>query len=96
MRTSWQMIVRFIAEVIICYLVSYYVAAPLLSRVLLPIPRVRRFFSFGGDAEEMIRGNCEMTIGAIVYAILNYFGQRYFVFSKRFERPKKDTSTEEE
>lgn len=87
-QNSWKQILRFIAEVIVCYLISYYVIAPLLAKVLLPIPQVRHFFSFGGEEEEMIRGNCEMSIGAAAYAILNYFGQRYFVFSKRFELPE--------
>ncbi len=86
---SWQQIVRFLLEVIVCYLISYYIVAPLLSRVLLPNPRVRRFFSFGGEEEDMIRGNCEMTIGTAAYAILNYFGQRYFVFSGRYELHRK-------
>jgi len=84
-QSSGKQIVRFLAEVIVVYLISYYIVAPLLSRVLLPIPKVRAFFSFGGEEEAMIRGNCEMSIGAAAYAILNYFGQRYFVFSKRYE-----------
>lgn len=94
-QSTWQQVVRFLAEVIVCYLISYYIVAPLLSRVLLPLPRVRRFFSFGGEEEEMIRGNCEMTIGAISYAILNYFGQRYFVFSGRYEVRSKGRMTAE-
>ena len=88
-ESTWQQIVRFLAEVLVCYLVSYYVAAPLLSKVLLRYHRVRRLFSFGGDSTEMIRGNCEMTVGVVVYAILNYFGQRYFVFSGRYEIHRK-------
>ena len=84
-QSSWKQIVRFVAEVLVVYVVSYYVIAPLLSRVLLPNPKVRAFFSFGGEEADMVKGNCEMTIGAAAYAILNYFGQRYYVFSKRYE-----------
>ena len=84
-QSSWQRIVRFIIEVIVCYLISYYVIAPLAARALLRIPSIRHFFSFGGSEEEMVRGNCEMAVGALAYAFLNYFGQRYFVFSGRFE-----------
>ena len=51
-----------------------------------------RFFSFGGT--ENIRGNCEMSVGSLSYALLNYFGQRYFVFSDRFAA-RKDRNTEE-
>ncbi len=87
--STWQQILRFLAEVLVCYVLSYYVAAPLLSGVLLRSQSVRSFFSFGGEEYEMIVGNCEMTIGAIAYAIINYFGQRYFVFSDRFEHHRK-------
>lgn len=93
---SWQQIIRFLAEVVVLYLLCYYVIAPLLTPVLLRMPKVRAFFSFGGTEEEMVRGNCEMTIGAASYAILNYFGQRYFVFSSRFELRGKDRPDEEE
>ena len=41
-----------------------------------------------------IRGNCEMSVGSLSYALLNYFGQRYFVFSDRFAA-RKDRNTEE-
>jgi len=95
-QSTWQQIVRFLAEVVVCYLISYYIVAPLLADVLLPLPRIRALFSFGGEEEEMIRGNCEMTIGVIAYAILNYFGQRYFVFSSRFEHHKKERPSVEE
>ena len=87
--STWQQLLRFVIEVLACDAVSYYIAAPLLSDVLLRSGSVRDFFSFGGTEAEMIEGNCEMTVGAIFYAILNYFGQRYFVFSDRFEHHRK-------
>ena len=87
--STWRQLLRFVIEVLACYAVSYYIAAPLLSDVLLRSGSVRDFFSFGGTEAEMIEGNCEMTVGAIFYAILNYFGQRYFVFSDRFEHQGK-------
>ena len=84
---SWQTIVRFILEVLVCYGLSYYVIAPLARRFLLKFQAMRSLFDFGG--KEKTAGNCEMTIGALAYAILNYFGQRYFVFSRRFELHRK-------
>ncbi len=86
-RTTWQGAIRFILEVLACYLVAYYVVAQPISNWLLKHETVREFFDFGGV--DKIEGNCEMTVGAIVYAILNYFGQRYFVFSVRFEYHRK-------
>lgn len=89
--STWQQILRFLAEVIVCYAISYYIVAPLLSDVLLKSRSVKDFFSFGGCEMDMIEGNCQMTIGAIAYAIINYFGQRYFVFTQRFEHHRKQS-----
>lgn len=80
---SWQGIVRFILEVVVCYVLTFYIVAPLVANWLLRYESVRELFAFGGW--DKIEGNCEMTIGTIAYAVLNYFGQRYFVFSVRFE-----------
>ena len=85
--TTWQSILRFAVEVVVCYLISYYLAAPLMSRWLLDFESVRKLFDFGGA--DKIAGNFEMTVGTIVYAIVNYFGQRYFVFSAKFEYHRK-------
>ena len=68
-----------------------YLIGPYVSRLLLRSHSVTRFFSFGGT--ENIRGNCEMSVGSLSYALLNYFGQRYFVFSDRFAA-RKDRNTE--
>lgn len=87
-RSTLRQLLRFAIDVVVCYVLSYYVAAPLLSRVCLRSEGVRELFSFGGSEPDMIRGNFEMTVGAIVYAVVNYFGQRYFVFSDRFEHFK--------
>lgn len=82
-KTTGRQLLRFVVDIVVCYLASYYIVGPLLSHLLLKAESVAGFFSFGGA--ENIRGNCEMTVGAIAYALLNYFGQRYFVFSDRLE-----------
>jgi len=86
-ETTWQSVIRFTVEVVVCYVFSYYICAPLMSRWLLNYGRIRDLFAFGG--RDKIVGNFEMTVGAIVYAVINYFGQRYFVFSARFEYHRK-------
>lgn len=88
-RTTPKLLLRFAVEVVLCYGLSYYVIAPLVGHLILQWEKVLSFFSFGGVAK--IEGNCEMTVGMIAYAILNYFGQRYFVFNKRFEGKKEET-----
>jgi hypothetical protein len=73
---------RFIIETVVCYGISYYLLAPLCADFLLRQEAVYDFFTFGGGPK--ITANCEMAVGSLGYALLNYFGQRYFVFSKRF------------
>lgn len=82
-----QQLLRFVLWVPVCYLVSYYMIARHCAALLLRSERAARLFSFGGAVK--IQGNCQMTLGAAAYAILNYFGQRFFVFRSRTERPKK-------
>lgn len=91
-KTTSKQLLCFVLDIVVCYLLSYYLIGPYISRLLLRSHSVTRFFSFGGT--ENIRGNCEMSVGSLSYALLNYFGQRYFVFSDRFAA-RKDRNTEE-
>lgn len=86
-KTTPRQLLRFLIDIVVCYLLSYYVVAPLCGHLVLKSKRMTRLFSFGGA--ENIKGNCEMSIGAIAYALLNYFGQRYYVFSNRMEYHRK-------
>ena len=71
-KTTPRQLLRFVLDIVVCYLLSYYVVAPLVTRLALKSTRIRTFFSFGGAHN--IQGNCEMTAGTISYALLNYFG----------------------
>lgn len=86
-KTTVQQLVRFAVEVIVCYGIAYYAIARPCAELMLRSEKLLRLFSFGGA--EKIQGNCEMSIGAIAYAIINYFGQRYFVFNKHLEHHRK-------
>lgn len=90
-KTGLQQIVRFGIDVLICYVISYYWIAPIVSEYALRSEMIYGWFTFGGGAK--VEANCEMAIGALVYALLNYFGQRYFVFTDRFEYHKKQYTT---
>lgn len=92
-QSTVQQLLRFAAEVAACYFVSYYIIARPCAQLALRSETMLRLFSFGGDGKT--EGNCEMTIGAIAYALLNYFGQRYFVFSDRFEHHREQKNSEE-
>lgn len=93
-KTTPRQLLRFILDIVVCYLLSYYVVAPLVTRLAMKSARIRTFFSFGGA--QNIQGNCEMTAGAISYALLNYFGQRYYVFSNRLEHHRKKHENDSE
>ena len=82
-----QLVTRFAVEVVICYVISYYLLAAPIANWALQYEQVYDFFTFGGGAK--VTANCEMASGSLVYALINYFGQRFFVFTSRFEFHKK-------
>lgn len=86
-KTTAQKLVRFVVEIIVCYAIAYYAIARPCAELMLRSETMQRLFSFGGV--EKIQGNCEMSIGAVAYAIINYFGQRYFVFNEHLEHHRK-------
>ena len=86
-KTGLQQVIRFAIDVLICYVISYYWVAPIVAQYALRSETIYDWFTFGGGAK--VEANCEMAIGALVYALLNYFGQRYFVFTDRFQYHKK-------
>ncbi len=90
-HTTPGLLLRFALEVLVCYGLSYYIVAPLARELLLRGESVMRFFSFGGEAK--IAGNCAMTVGMFSYAVLNYFGQRYFVFNRRFQKTQSGSAS---
>ncbi len=85
-KSGVQQYVRFTLDVLICYGISYYLFAPVVARILLKNDTIYEWFTFGGGAK--VTANCEMAACSVIYALLNYFGQRYFVFTDRFEYHK--------
>ena len=61
---------RFVVNITGCYLIAYGVAKPLVRLILSGWP---------GN----IQDNAAMFAGMCFFVVLNYFGQRYFVFRKR-------------
>lgn len=84
-RTTFAQILRFVSEVALCYVLAYYVISPLVCLLLERWPWLMRLLAgLGGSGKA--GGNCQMAVGAASYALLNYFGQRYYAFSDRFGR----------
>ncbi|MCI8360475.1 MAG: GtrA family protein [Clostridiales bacterium] len=71
---SWQVVVKFILNITLCYLIAYGLAKPAVRFI---------FQSFSHSVQE----NLAMLAGMGLFIILNYFGQRFLVFRKREEPP---------
>lgn len=64
--------IRFIINILFCYIISYGLAKPLVKVVLSYQPK-------------NIQENYAMVIGMIVFIFINYIGQHYFVFKNNNE-----------
>ena len=63
-------VVRFIINIVVCYAIAYGVAQPAIKALL-------------SDASTSVQDNIAMAVGAVLFVILNYLGQRYFAFAPR-------------
>ena len=66
---SWKTVAKFVVNISICYLIAYGLAKPLVLMVLK------------GQAKN-IQENVAMLVGMCLFVIVNYIGQRFFVFKK--------------
>lgn len=69
---SWQQVLRFAANIAVCYLLAYGMAEPLVSWAL-------------STASETLRTNLSMLVGMVLFTVLNYCGQRFFTFNRAGE-----------
>lgn len=60
---------RFAVNIIVCYLIAFSVAQPLVERILAAQPKV-------------IVDNVAMFLGMCMFIVMNFFGQKLFVFKK--------------
>lgn len=60
---------RFAINIIVCYLAAFSVAQPLVEKVLAAQPQV-------------IVDNIAMILGMCIFIVMNFFGQKLFVFRK--------------
>ena len=66
---SWQVVFRFVINISICYAIAYGIAKPLV-RMLLSGQSVKS------------QDNGAMLVGMGLFVVINYLGQRLFVFKK--------------
>ncbi len=66
-ENSLKQVVRFIINIVVCYVLAYGIAQPLISFVL-------------SGASVTVRENISMLVGMILFTAFNYLGQRFFAF----------------
>lgn len=69
---------RFALNIIVCYLVSFSVAKPLVAK-LIELTGLAR----GGGLSQALFENIAMIFGMGIFIVMNFFGQKLFVFRKR-------------
>ncbi len=60
-------VIRFVSNLSLCYLLAYGAAKPVICAIY-------------SQAGKGVQDNIAMTAGVCCFAVLNYFGQRFFVF----------------
>ena len=68
-QRSWKIVIKFIINISVCYLIAYGVAKPLVARIL-------------SGQSVTIQENGAMLVGMCLFGGLNYLGQRFFAFKK--------------
>ena len=68
-RSGWRPAARFTLNILLCYLLAYSAARPLIFHLCaaLPLP---------------LRDTAALAAGMGLFLILNYFGQRFFAFAE--------------
>lgn len=72
-KKSFKQILVFIIHIAICYFVAYGLAKPMVAYIL-------------STASKSVQENLAMLVGMGLFVILNYIGQRLFVFKTQEEQ----------
>ena len=67
---GWASLLRFTVNILICYLLAYGIAKPVISSLL-------------SGYEKNIQENIAMILGMGLFVVLNYLGQRFFAFHNK-------------
>ncbi len=63
---------RFAVNIIVCYLIAFSVAQPVVTKIL----------SSGQGVSKALIDNIAMLLGMCLFIVMNFFGQKFFVFRK--------------
>ena len=64
---SWKIVIKFIVNILVCYLIAYGIAKPLVTYIL-------------SGQSVVVQENSAMLVGMCLFVGLNYLGQRFFAF----------------
>ena len=67
---GWASLFRFTINIIICYLLAYGLAKPLIHWIL-------------SGSTKSIQENISMLLGMCLFIVFNYLGQRFFAFKSK-------------
>ena len=67
---GWWSVVKFILNIVVCYIIAYSIAKPLMQWIL-------------SDFSVTVQENVSMTFGMCLFTALNYLGQRFFAFKNK-------------
>lgn len=82
-KNTGKTLVKFVINISLCYLVAYGVAKPIVKWML-------------GGASVTVQDNLAMLVGMGLFVILNYCGQRFFVFTDKQNETEKSEETKPE
>ena len=68
-KKSGKEVVRFAINIVVCYLLAYGIAQPVMDLLLGSMQLTVSLFE-----------QLSMILGMCIFIVLNYFGQKYFVF----------------
>lgn len=63
-------LIRFVINIVICYLLAYGIAKPFIQWIL-------------SDFSVTVQENISMALGMCLFIVFNYLGQRFFAFKNR-------------
>lgn len=69
-QSGWGPVLRFVANIVVCYLLAYGLAEPLVRWLL-------------SDSNQTVRENVAMLVGTCLFTAFNYLGQRFFAFAEK-------------
>lgn len=74
-KKSVSEVIRFVVNIAVCYFLAYSIAKPVMASVLKNV-----------SVSVSVLEQLSMFFGMGIFVVLNYFGQKFFVFHKRGNR----------